>query len=181
MVEVIRLPSVAAVVPTYNRREKTLRFLTIALTQTYPRLTVIVVDAASADGTAEAVQQQFPQVVLLTTSDRDYWSATVNVGVRYALTHGFDYILTIYDDSVIEPDHLERLVALAERRQLKILGNRIDYLAQPGQIWALGTYIRWGTQDFLGWPTVIPTSGICRWRCGGRMRSRQTPYPVMAS
>ncbi|MGI8932631.1 MAG: glycosyltransferase family 2 protein, partial [Phormidesmis sp.] len=140
---------VAAVVPTYNRWPKTQRFLGQFVQQTYADLTTIVVDADSPDGTAREVQQHYPDVILLQVSDQQYWAGATNAGVRYALEHGYDYIFTINDDAVVAPDHIQRLIALAQKHSLRIIGNRIDYLEPPHQVWALGTQLVWGTPRFL--------------------------------
>lgn len=143
------VPKVALVVPTHNRKAKTLRFLAQMAHQTYTALQVIIVDAGSRDGTPDAVNQQFPLAVVLPVKTQNFWAGATNAGVRYALGVGCDYVLTINDDAVVQPDHVERLVALAERHQIRILGNQINYLADRDRIWALGTYTAWGTQDFL--------------------------------
>lgn len=142
-------PAVALVVPTHNRKAKTLRFLAHLAKQTYAALQVVMVDAGSRDGTPEAVAERFPQVVVVPVSAHHFWAGATNAGVRYALGAGCDYVLTINDDAVVQPDHVERLVALAERHRIRILGNQINYLADRDRIWALGTYTAWGTQDFL--------------------------------
>ena len=142
-------PKVALVVPTHNRKPKTLRFLAQMANQTYAALQVIIVDADSRDGTPDAVGQQFPLTVVLPVKARNFWAGATNAGVRYALGAGFDYVLTMNDDAVVQPDHVERLVALAECHQCRILGNQINYLADRDRIWSLGTYTAWGTEDFL--------------------------------
>ncbi len=138
---------IAAIVPCRNRKEKTLRFLQQIYRQTYCKidgLDIVVVDADSTDGTPEAVSQCYPAAILLRVSAADYWSATTNAGVRFALTNGYDYILTINDDSMTATDHVQILVETAQQHNAKILGSRIDYLTQPGMVWAMGTTVIWG-------------------------------------
>lgn len=142
-------PKVVAVVPTRNRRALTLRFLDQMAAQTYPSLSIVMVDANSSDGTPEVVRQRHPLVIVLAARDRDFWAGATNRGVRHALTMKADYVLTINDDAVVEPYYVERLVALAQAQGCKILGSQINYLADRDQIWALGSYTTWGTQDFL--------------------------------
>jgi len=142
-------PLVTAVVPTRNRRELTLRFLARMAAQTYPALRIVVVDANSSDGTVAAIRQQHPHVTVLAAGDREFWAGATNRGVRQALAAGTDYVLTINDDAVVAADYVARMVALAQQHDCAILGSRIDLLAEPGRIWALGTRTDWGTDRFL--------------------------------
>ena len=143
-VEDVMGATIAAIVPCRNRKGKTLRFLQQIFKQTYPDLTVIIVDADSTDGTPEAVAHYYPKAIVLQVGAEDYWSATTNAGVKFALAHQFDYILTINDDCTIAPDHVQVLFDTAQQHQVHILGSRIDYLAQPGRVWAMGTSVIWG-------------------------------------
>ena len=142
-------PLVTAVVPTRNRRETTLRFLAAMAGQSHGALRVVVVDANSSDGTVAAIRRQHPKVTVVTADDRDFWAGATNRGVRRALAACTDYVLTINDDAVVPADYVERMVALAQRHGCSILGSRIDLLAEPGRIWALGTRTDWGTDRFL--------------------------------
>ena len=142
-------PLVTAVVPTRNRRETTLRFLDAMASQTHGALRVVVVDANSSDGTVAAIRRQHPQVTVVAADDRDFWAGATNRSARRALAAGTDYVLTINDDAVVPADYVERMVALAQRHGCSILGSRIDLLAEPGRIWALGTRTDWGTDRFL--------------------------------
>ena len=143
------LPTVAAIIPTFNRRDKLCRFLGPILSQTYPQLQTIVVDSSSSDGTAALVAELFPQVTLIQVSDRQFWTGATNAGVRLALDRQVDFILTINDDAVIDTEYIARLVQLAQREQLSILGSRIDYLTPRDRVWSLGTHTDWGTDRFL--------------------------------
>jgi GT2 family glycosyltransferase len=145
----VNFPSVAAIIPTFNRQAKLLRFLDLIQQQTYPNLQIIVVDSGSIDGTPALVGERFPQVTLVQVSDREFWAGATNAGVKVALDRQVDLILTINDDAVIQPEHIYRLVKLAQKHQLSILGNRINYLTPKDKVWSLGTYSDWGSDRFL--------------------------------
>lgn len=147
--DVSNLPKVVAVIPTRNRKDKLFRFLEKFSCQTYPHLQMIIVDSNSTDGTREELVQRFPEVTLICVSDREYWTGATNAGVRAALSDGCEYILTINDDSVVEQNHVERMLEIAQRHQVLILGNCINYLNNPHLIWSLGTSNQWGTANFL--------------------------------
>ena len=89
------IPTVAAIIPTFNRKDKLQRFLDLMLAQTYPNLQIIVVDSSSIDGTADLVSIKFPQVTLIQVSDREFWTGATNAGVKLALGQQVDFILTI--------------------------------------------------------------------------------------
>ena len=143
------IPTVAAIIPTFNRKDKLKRFLNLILVQTYPNLQIIVVDSSSIDGTADLVRTGFPQVNLIQVSDRQFWTGATNAGVKLALAQQVDFILTINDDAIITRDYISKLVDLAQQNQLSILGSRIDYLTPKDRVWSLGTYSDWGTDRFL--------------------------------
>ena len=145
----VDFPSVAVIIPTFNRQAKLLRFLDLIHQQTYPNVQIIVVDSSSIDGTPDLVRSKFPQVTFIQVSDREFWAGATNVGVKLALDLQVDFILTINDDAVIQPGHIQQLVNLAEKNQSSIIGNRIDYLNPKDKVWSLGTYSNWGTDRFL--------------------------------
>jgi GT2 family glycosyltransferase len=145
----IDCPSVAIVTPTFNRQAKLCRFLSAIEQQTYPNLQIIIIDSGSSDGTPILVRKRFPEITLIEVSDRNFWTGATNAGVRLALDRQIDFILTINDDVVILPTHIECLVSLAQQYHLDIVGNRIDYLDPIDRVWSLGTYTDWGSDRLL--------------------------------
>ena len=67
---------IAALLTSFNRKKKTLDCLAELHRQVLPEdldLTVFLTDDASPDGTAEAVREAFPEVVLLRGDGNLYW------------------------------------------------------------------------------------------------------------
>ncbi len=142
-------PKVAAVIPTRNRIDKLLRFLEEFSCQTYPNLQIIIVDSNSTDCTREEVIKRFPQIILVKANDQAYWTGATNMGVKLAMSNDCEYVLTINDDSIVEPTYLERIVSIVQKYQITILGSCINYLSNPNLVWSLGTSNHWGTDNFL--------------------------------
>ena len=103
-------PKVFAVIPTRNRKDKTLRFLKQFIQQEYNNLHIVLVDANSTDGTQDAIIRDYPQVKLIHVDDECYWTASTNRGVEYALANQADFILTINDDSYVDVNYVFDLV-----------------------------------------------------------------------
>lgn len=77
--------SICAVIATHNRRELLRRLLSSLEEQTYRDFDVVVVDNASADGTAEMVRSDFPSTHLIVLDSNTGASGGNNTGLRYAL------------------------------------------------------------------------------------------------
>ena len=103
---------ISVIIPTYNRRELLLRAIASVLGQTCADLECIVVDDASADGTAEAVRRiADPRVRYVRQEQNAGACAARNRGV--ALAKG-RYIAFQDSDDVWHVDKLEKQLALLE-------------------------------------------------------------------
>ncbi|WP_247888054.1 glycosyltransferase family 2 protein [Azospirillum brasilense] len=106
------MPSVSAVIATFNRAPELRTALSRLLAQTPPVAEILGVDDGSPDGTDAMVRGEFPTV--------RYVRLPHNAGLIYARNFGFvntagDYVLSVDDDSwFAEPDGLARAVAYME-------------------------------------------------------------------
>ncbi|MFO0838119.1 MAG: glycosyltransferase family 2 protein [Phycisphaerae bacterium] len=132
-------PWVFAIVPAFNRCDLTLRFCRKFAGVTYRNKRVVIVDDNSSDNTLFHLELNFPDVIVVRGDGNLWWSGGTNAGVRYALEHGADYILTINDDCVMDPEFLTHMVDIARRDPKYIVGCRIHSETEPDRIWALGT------------------------------------------
>jgi rhamnopyranosyl-N-acetylglucosaminyl-diphospho-decaprenol beta-1,3/1,4-galactofuranosyltransferase len=103
-------PRVIAAVVTYNRRELLLEALAAIQAQSRPPDAVVVVDNASADGTAAAVRTRFPSVQLAELAHNTGGAGGFASGMALALADGADLIWLMDDDTVPEADALRALL-----------------------------------------------------------------------
>lgn len=75
---------ISALIPTYNRREHTLRAVASVLAQTTPVDEIIVVDDGSTDGTAETVCSHYGSRVRLIRQENAGVSSARNRGIQVA-------------------------------------------------------------------------------------------------
>ncbi|MCS7300032.1 MAG: glycosyltransferase family 2 protein [Fimbriimonadales bacterium] len=113
-------PDVSVVIVSYNTREllreclESLRGAGILVCATNPseqRAEVIVVDNASADGSASMVAECFPEVKLIANPDNRGFGAACNQGLRQAQGR---YALILNADIRAEANAVQRLVAFMD-------------------------------------------------------------------
>lgn len=75
----------------------------------------IVIDNASNDGTVEYIRENFPEIYLIESKENLGFGRANNLGMRYALDHGCDYVFLLNQDAWIEPNTLNELVRIHKK------------------------------------------------------------------
>lgn len=135
-------PLVALVTLNWNRKADTLDFLASCAELRYPCLYTIVVDNCSSDGSPQAIAAAYPQVEQVLNPANLGFAAGMNAGIRRALAGGADYIFLANNDTTLEPDAIDWLVAAAEEQGAGLVAPAIYYHAAPQRIWWLGGRLR---------------------------------------
>lgn len=110
------------IIPVHNRWTYTKRCLESLREQTFTDFIVVVVDDGSTDDTADRLKEQFPEVVRLQGDGTLFWTAATNMGVRYAMDQGADYVMTLNNDTIAPPEFLDRMMTWAQKRPRALLG-----------------------------------------------------------
>jgi GT2 family glycosyltransferase len=141
----VSAPPVAIAVVNYNGREDTLRCLASLARATYPNRWIVLVDNGSDEPIEDDVRRRHPEVVFLRHPRNLGFTGGHNAAARHALAAGAAYVLHLNNDTEVEPDFLEPLVAEMERDpRVGMATPKILYLQAPGRIWALGARLcRW--------------------------------------
>ena len=71
-------------------------------------------DNDSVDGSADFVVSHFPEAKLVRSADNLGFAQANNMGMRYALEKGFDFVYLLNQDAWIEPSTLGTLVSFSE-------------------------------------------------------------------
>ena len=72
----------------------------------------VVVDNASNDGTVEYLREHFPEIHIIESKQNLGFGRANNLGMRYALDNGCDYVFLLNQDTCVEPTSIERLVSI---------------------------------------------------------------------
>jgi GT2 family glycosyltransferase len=126
-------PSVFIIILQYGNSQDTIKCLNSVKELRYPNLRTIVVDNASErteqDNIREYVKSQLAnlkRISLVFNSQNLGYAGGNNVGMKYALSEGADYIFILNNDATVEPDTLDKLMAVAENdSQVGVVGPAI--------------------------------------------------------
>lgn len=105
---------VAVVVLNYKGIDDTIACLTSLVNQTYKNFHIVVVENGSDDGSAERLEQLTPQynedLTVIYNSKNLGFTGGVNIGIRWALEHDYDYVALFNNDAIAKSTWLEQLV-----------------------------------------------------------------------
>jgi GT2 family glycosyltransferase len=104
---------VYVIIVTYNGKQWYDKCFNSLRASTIPVQT-IVVDNTLGDEDADYIKVHFPEIHLIKTNANLGFGRANNLGMRYALDNGCDYVFLLNQDAWIEPDAIEKLVDIAE-------------------------------------------------------------------
>ena len=105
------VPRASVIIVNYNGREYLEECLHLLLNKDCRDYEVILVDNASTDGSAEYVEQAFPEVLVIRNEVNQGFGQGNNVGVQWAKG---EYLAFLNPDTVVELGWLEALIAALE-------------------------------------------------------------------
>ena len=123
------LPQATAVISTWNKVGVVCENLDSLRAQTLPFASIVVVDNASTDGTAERIARDYPEVTLVVMPHSAYGACeTFNIGFACATT---PLVAILDDDITLPPDWLERATArlLSEPETTAVISTEV---IEPG-------------------------------------------------
>lgn len=172
-------PLVYIVVLNWNGREDTLACLR-SLEQVWnERTRGIVVDNGSTDGTPDAVRTAFAAVEVLETGQNLGFTGGNNIGLRFALDRGADYVLLLNNDTVVDPRFLPEMLTVATvSEEIGFVSPKIYFLdppiccglpergfpLAPGMVASLGTGNPIADSMIISARLIVPADVPCSFR-----------------
>ena len=102
-----------------------------------------MVDNGSTDGSVDAIQLLYPEIMVIQTGANLGYAGGNNVGLRWALAQGAEYLLILNNDTVVSADLLSAFVHSAKSLPAgSILGARIYFYDKPDTLWFAGGFWR---------------------------------------
>ncbi|HSP98931.1 MAG TPA: glycosyltransferase family 2 protein [Candidatus Dormibacteraeota bacterium] len=138
-------PKVTVIILTWNRVDDVVTCLESFSEVKYPNLEVVVVDNASADETVETLRARYDWITLIVNDDNLGYVGGNNVGIRYALEKGADYVFILNSDTKMIPNCLDELVRTMQADpRIAITGAKNLYMQNPAFSWGKYGVLNWG-------------------------------------
>ena len=128
--------TVAVVMLTLNQRDTTLRALDSLMPQVEPGVRVLVWDNGSSDGTVEAVQRAYPDVLAHHHPTNLGVASGRNAGARFVIERWQpEYLLFLDNDLVLQPRFVRELLDVLEGQpDVGQVQAKLLYLDEPNRI-----------------------------------------------
>lgn len=150
------MPVVWIIVLNWNGGSDTVTCLGSLKSLTYTAKRLCVIDNGSTDDSLSLIRGAHPDVLLLETGHNLGYAGGNNVGIRYAMEHGADYILILNNDTIVAHDLIEEMLhAYEQDPRTGAVGAKIYDLARPNVIWQASA--EW-SEDRLRF--ISPRSGL---------------------
>lgn len=108
--------TIAALITCHNRREQTLACLDLLRSMALPdsiALRVVVLDDGSTDGTAEAIQRDFPDAMLLYGNGSLFWCGGMRKVWTVSAAENPEYYFLLNDDTILSINSISCLLDIA--------------------------------------------------------------------
>jgi GT2 family glycosyltransferase len=138
-------PTWYPIVLSWNGREDTVSCLDALAKVSEPRVRVVCVDNGSTDGSVEAMRDHHPETHVIENGRNLGFAGGCNIGIRWALDQGAEWVLLVNNDAVIAPDAIAEFAAAAKQcPKAGVLAGKLYHADRPYRVWYAG-------QRFVAW------------------------------
>ncbi len=136
--------------PVYNRREITRRFVGCLEAQTNQNYHLVLIDDGSTDGTEEMVRSRINNPTVLRGRGDWWWAGALHQGFLWLIEQRAeieDFVLIINDDTEFEPDFLEQGAAILKEACHTLLLAQC-FSKKTGKLFDAGVHADWKSLTF---------------------------------
>jgi len=133
---VVVIPKITVILVNYNSYSDTLECVHSLKQIDYCKFDIVIVDNGSGDkGLLEKDTYLNETTTILYSKNNGGFSYGNNVGIKYALDKGADYVLLLNNDTIVEPDFLTKLLDCAQKKgACGIVTGQSRYYSRPDEI-----------------------------------------------
>ncbi len=136
--------------PVYNRREITHRFIECLKNQAWKNYHLLLIDDGSTDGTEEMVRSLIPSLTVIRGRGDWWWAGSLQEGYRWLKARNVfpeDMVLIINDDTEFDSDFLETGVSILRQIRDTLLLAQC-YSRVNEQLLDAGVHVDWKKLSF---------------------------------
>jgi len=154
-----REPKIYIITINWNQGEDTTKCLESLKALDYKNYEIILVDNGSIDGSPDRIAAKFPNVMLMRNKENLGFAGGNNVGIRYALSRGTDYIFLLNNDTKVDSGVLRELINVAEPdAKIGVVGAVNYSFEYPDKAITVCTSFNW----FTGFTKKEPLEAISK-------------------
>jgi len=161
------------IIPAFSGLDQIRRCLQSLGESHYRDFDIILVDHGVSDEISRLARDDYPRVTCLRGSADLWWSGATNLGIKYALEAGSQWLMLLNHDCYVEPKTIGTLLNNIEKNENAIIAPMQHMLRGKRDIIGITSCF------LLGFPTIIPPAAWYRLRyptglvptpliCGGR-------------
>lgn len=135
-------PKVFIVILNFNSYEDTIQCVNSLKKVQYDNFEVVIVDNASKDNSYERLISEIPDYSIIRSEKNLGYANGNNIGIKYALDNGADYVCILNNDVEVEQNFLSKLVEVMESdRSIGMTGPCICEFGKRDIIQAMGATV----------------------------------------
>ncbi len=125
------MPHVFILIVNWNGKDDTIHCLSSlkSLNTKGIKLSIIVVDNGSSDGSIEIIKKKFPSVIVYEAQENLGFTGGNNVGISLAIQKGADYVWLLNNDTFVDKESLQALLGAFVGERVGIAGSKIYFAA----------------------------------------------------
>lgn len=132
------------IVLNWNNPADTIECIESCLKIDYEPYQIAIVDNHSGDNSVEIFRQRFPDVPLIINQENIGYAGGNNIGIRYAIKQGADYVFLLNNDVVVEAAVLSKLVeGIRAFPRATMVAPKVLYYDARQVVNSMGTSIDW--------------------------------------
>lgn len=125
---------IAVVIVNYNGIADTLECIdSLKRSDNFKDISIIVVDNNSNNNEAERIREGYNFVTVISSNSNKGFAGGNNLGIKYALKNGFQYVLLLNNDTVIAHDMISILASNCLNKEIVV--PIMYYFSNPDFIW----------------------------------------------
>ncbi len=98
-----------------------------------------MVDNDSSDNSLNLLQDEFPSLKFIKSESNKGFAGGMNIGIRYSLTDGADYVLLLNNDTTVRSNFITEMIQAAEKNfKIGVVSPKVAYMNNPDLIYCAG-------------------------------------------